>query len=104
MANHLAVRLDRLRVADMSCIAGLGGDVASLLRTAQSGRPIVAIDGCPLGCVARTLARHGLCPHRHYELGAQGVAKRRHKDFPAEQAAEVLRELLDDLRPAPTRS
>jgi uncharacterized metal-binding protein len=37
MANHLAVRLDRKRAADMSCIAGVGGDVASLVRTAKSG-------------------------------------------------------------------
>ena len=38
MANHIAVRLDRLKVAEMSCIAGVGGDVKPLVRIAQSGR------------------------------------------------------------------
>ena len=36
MANHLALRLDRAGVAEMSCIAGVGGGVAGLVRTARS--------------------------------------------------------------------
>ena len=31
MANHLAVKLDRDGAAEMSCIAGVGGDVPSLV-------------------------------------------------------------------------
>ena len=34
----------------MSCIAGVGGNVKKLVKTAQSGRKIIAIDGCPLAC------------------------------------------------------
>ena len=55
MANYIAVRLDRLKAAEMSCIAGVGGEVKPLVRTAKSGRPIIALDGCPLHCVARIL-------------------------------------------------
>jgi len=44
MANHMAVALDRRGVAEMSCIAGVGGDVPSLVRVATdaagSGRPV----------------------------------------------------------------
>ena len=57
LANQVAVRLDRSGVAEMSCIAGVGGDVASLVKTARSGRPIIALDGCPLVCVQSSLAR-----------------------------------------------
>jgi uncharacterized metal-binding protein len=97
MANHLAVRLDRLRVADMSCIAGLGGDVGPLLRTAKSGRPILAIDGCPLRCVLRTLKRHELVADRYYDLADFGVAKRPHEDFSPGKAEAVLEHVLSDL-------
>jgi uncharacterized metal-binding protein len=49
LANHVAVRLDRDGDAEMSCVAGLGGDVPSIMRkatdAAAAGRPIVAIDG-----------------------------------------------------------
>ena len=86
LANHVAVRLDRSGVAEMSCIAGVGGDVPSLLKTARSGRPIVALDGCPLVCVKSSLARHGITPDRHYQLQQYGVRKRQHEDFDPAQA------------------
>lgn len=97
LANHLAVRLDRAGVAEMSCIAGVGGDVKSLVRTARSGRPIVALDGCPLACVQSSLARHGLVATRHYQLQQYGVRKRQHEDFDPEQAQEVLARIQGDL-------
>ena len=83
MANALAIRLDRAGLAEMSCIAGVGGDVPSLVRLAKSGRPILAIDGCKLHCVRNCLARHGLQPEWHETLTDQGVKKRFHQDYDA---------------------
>lgn len=95
MANHIAVRLDRLKLAEMSCITGVGGDVPSLVRTALSGRPIIALDGCPLQCTAKILARHGLKADKHLDLSELGVKKRQHEDFDPQEAARVLQQLLD---------
>lgn len=89
LANHLALRMDRGRRAEMSCIVGLGGDVKPLVRTAKSGRPIVMLDGCPLRCGQHTLARHGVSPVLHWDLSRLGVAKERHVDFRAEDAARL---------------
>ncbi len=95
LANHLAVRLDREGVAEMSCIAGLGGDVKPLLRLAQraaaSGRTVLAIDGCALECVRHSLARHGLAPTLQVRLHELGVRKVQHGEFDPAQAAELLR-------------
>ncbi len=104
LANHVAVRLDRSGVAEMSCIAGVGGDVASLVKTARSGRPIIALDGCPLVCVQSSLARHGIAPTRHYQLQQYGVRKRQHEDFDPAQAREVLDRVVSDLQAAPLAS
>jgi len=107
LANHVAVRLDREGVAEMSCVAGLGGDVPGILRKATdavaAGRPIVAVDGCALACVRRTLGRHGITPTRHLELWRMGVLKRQHEDFAAADAADILarcRELVTRTSPA----
>ncbi len=100
MANHIAVRLDRLKVAEMSCIAGVGGDVKPLVRTAKSGRPIIALDGCPLHCAAHILKRHGLKPDEHYDLSNLNVKKRKHEDFDPEEAARVLEKIRHDLTSA----
>ena len=101
LANHVALRLDRAGVAEMSCIAGVGGDVASLVRTARSGRPIIALDGCPLNCVQGCLTRHGITADRHYQLQQYGVKKRSHEDFDPVQAALVLEQVEADQQAQP---
>lgn len=97
LANHVALQLDRRGVAEMSCIAGVGGDVPQLMKTARSGRPIVVLDGCPLICARSCLARHGIEPTRHYQLQQYGVKRKPHEDFDREQAADVLARVANDL-------
>lgn len=96
MANHLAIRMDRQGDAEMSCIAGVGGDVPSLVRVAKSGRPIVALDGCALHCTLHILKRHGVTPEAHYMLRRFGVKKLLHVDFSPTEAETVLQEILED--------
>lgn len=100
MANHIAVKLDRLKVAEMSCIAGVGGDVKPLVRTAKSGRPIIALDGCPLHCAAHILKRHGITADQHYDLSKMGIKKQYHADFDPQEAAQMLERIRDDIKPA----
>lgn len=89
MANHLALRLDRAGEAQMSCIAGVGGGVAGLVRTARSGRAILALDGCVLHCVSACLANAGVTADRHLVLSDHGVRKRKHADFDEAEADAV---------------
>lgn len=90
MANHVALQLDRRGAAEMSCIAGVGGDVPALLKLAHSGRPIIAIDGCPLACVKHSLGRHEIVADEYVQLAEHGVKKRFHADFDREQAEQVV--------------
>ncbi|KDP88923.1 putative zinc-binding protein [Cupriavidus basilensis] len=78
LANAFAVRLDRGGMAEMSCISGVGGGVAALTRVARSGRPILALDGCPLACVKACLAGAGVEPDQHLVLNRLGATKRQH--------------------------
>ena len=98
LANQVALQLDRLGLAEMSCIAGVGGDVPSLLKVARSGRQIIALDGCRLGCVKSCLSRHGLTANRHYQLNQLGVKKRYHADFDTAEAEAILSQLSTDLQ------
>lgn len=76
LANDLAVVLDREGHAQMSCIAGVGGDVKGLVKLAKSGRPIMAIDGCKIACVKKVLAKHNVTPQWHLELTSFGITKK----------------------------
>ncbi|MDE1999099.1 MAG: putative zinc-binding protein [Burkholderiales bacterium] len=97
LANHLAVRLDREGHAEMSCIAGVGGQVRPLVRKLQEAaerqRPILAIDGCHLSCVASSLALHGVQASSHIQLAAHGVRKVYHSDYCEDQAQALLSDL-----------
>ena len=88
MANHLALKLDREGIAEMSCIAGVGG-VTGLVRTAQSGRRILALDGCVPKCASACLANAGVVADTHLVLSDYGVRKRQHADFNLTEAQQV---------------
>lgn len=97
MANALALRLDRAGHAEMSCIAGVGGDVKPLVRTARAGRRIIALDGCRLHCVQACLARHDVTPTQHVMLAEYGVRKTLRADFDPEEADMVYARLESEL-------
>lgn len=64
LANYIAARLDRLGIAEMSCIVGVGSNVRALVKKATAGRPVLAIDGCPPGCCKEVLAAKGVEPEQ----------------------------------------
>ena len=85
-ANYIALKLDREGDAEMSCIAGVGGNVPHLVNIARSGRPIIAVDGCPLACTLQCLAERGLSADFHLLLHEHGVKKQYHAGFDQEHA------------------
>lgn len=98
MANYVALCLNRDRYAEMSCIAGVGGDVPSLVRVAKSARPVVAIDGCKLHCVRSCLSRHDVEPTLHLTLTEIGILKRFHAEFSEDEATGVFHQVIAALR------
>jgi len=93
MTNYIAVQLDRRGMAEMSCIAGVGGNVKKLVRTALSGRKIITIDGCPLACSRACLGNHSINSDGHFELTALGVKKKDHEDFDLAEANKLLKSI-----------
>ena len=97
LANDLALALDREQLAEMSCIAGVGGDVPALVKTAKSGRAIVAIDGCSRVCAKRSLERHGVTPAQHVVLSQWGAKKTLHRHYQADELLIAKARLHDCL-------
>lgn len=94
LANSLAVRLDRELLAEMSCIAGVGGDLRPLLKTAKAGRKILVMDGCPLNCAKKCLERHGVSPTTHIDLSKAGVSKNYHEDATPEEYNKAWNDVI----------
>lgn len=97
-ANQVAIKMDREKIAEMSCIAGVGGDVKPLVRTAKSGRDIIAIDGCPLACCKSCLARHDVQPKHHFDLSKFDVPKRLGEDPDPQLVQNAYNQILEDIK------
>lgn len=86
LANSLAIRLDREQLAEMPCIAGVGGGEPSLVKKAQSGRKVIVMDGCSPHCAKPCLDRYGVSINVHIDLSKAGEKKRFHQAAtPAEE-------------------
>ncbi len=100
VTNAVALALDREGEAEMSCIAGVGGNVPGLVRLAVSGRAIIALDGCPMACVKSCLAQRELEPDHYFRFDEMGLKKRNGVDFDPEDQAQALNWVLSKLKPA----
>jgi uncharacterized metal-binding protein len=98
MANWMALAMDREGIAEMSCVAGIGGDVEPLVAKALSASTIIGLDGCALGCVRACLGRHGLSSDFYFDLSKYGVIKKFHLDFDKKEAAKVYAQIREDLK------
>ncbi len=97
LANQIAIELDRDRIAEMSCIAGVGGGVKSLVKIAKSGREIISFDGCPLHCVKSCLSKHDIESTYHYTLTEYGIKKEYHMSFSPSDVREIKGRVIDDI-------
>lgn len=75
IADRVARQLTRDGAARMSCLAGIGGRVKSLVSTAEKAERILVVDGCPLNCAAHTLKLAGFNQFDHLELHKIGIRK-----------------------------
>lgn len=94
MANALALRLDREGLAEMSCVAGIGGGVQALLRRARQPRVRVTLDGCALACARACLVRENIDVSLSIDFASHGVKKRPGGTFDDSDAEKLWREVL----------
>ena len=97
LANQIAIELDRDHIAEMSCIAGVGGGVKSLVKKAKSGRKIISFDGCHLHCVKSCLSKHDIESTYHYTLTDYGIKKKYHMDFSPTDVRDIKGRVIDDI-------
>jgi len=105
LANSVAIKLDHAGIAEMSCIAGIGGNVPGITRKALSGRPIIAIDGCQMHCAAHCLKQIDVEPNEHIKLYEQGFTKTRGRSYDDAVVDGVVSNLIpvvDALTSAPS--
>jgi uncharacterized metal-binding protein len=103
MANHIAIKLDRHKTAEVFCAAGVGGEVRPLRHTAESWRPVIALKSWPLQCATPILKCHRLQVNQHYDLGKMAVEQEQHEDFAPQETTQSHRQIRDHMALLPQR-
>ncbi|MCF8242097.1 MAG: putative zinc-binding protein [Melioribacteraceae bacterium] len=97
IANEIAAKINEEEVAEMSCIAGVGGKVKPLVKTALSGRPIIVIDDCPLKCAKACLNNIGVEPDKHITLTDYNLKKQLNTKINLEDEYEVYEKMVEEI-------
>ena len=75
ISDRAARKLNKEGSGKMFCTAGLGGRVEPILKTAGSASKILALDGCGLDCVKRSLGEVGFTEFTHLRVTDLGMEK-----------------------------
>jgi uncharacterized metal-binding protein len=97
MAHHISLNLDGDGMAEMSCVSGVVGKVAPILAVAKSGRPVIAIDGCDLGCTKSCLEASDVKIEHYFKISDLGFEKRDKWDDSLTENTIAMKSIYDDL-------
>ena len=97
MAHNISLNLDGDGMAEMSCVSGVVGKVIPILALAQSGRPIIAIDGCDLGCTKSCLDASGVTTDHYFKISDLGFEKRDKWDDSLTENTIAMKSIYDEL-------
>lgn len=98
LANDIAVKINEEEIAEMSCIAGVGGKVKPLVKKAKSGRPIIVIDGCPLNCAKACLNNVDVEPDKHIVLTDYNLKKKFNSKLRLEDEEELYNNIVEETK------
>jgi uncharacterized metal-binding protein len=96
LSDRAARKLDRDGMAQMSCLAGIGGGVQGILEKTRTADLRLALDGCPTRCASKTLEQGHVGPFRHVCVTDLGFEKGA-ADATAKAIARVTRAVAREL-------
>ena len=98
----LAVRdLHKAKDARMFCLAGIAGDVETIVVNTQAANRMLVVDGCDSDCAMKTMQKNGFSDFVHFRVTDLGWEKGK-TPVTAERVAEAatrLRALLQEESP-----
>jgi len=95
LSDRAARKLTRDGAGTMFCLAGIGGRVPGILDKTRAAARILAIDGCSLDCVRKSLEQAGFAEFQHIRVTDLGMEK---GQTPAtDQNVEIVAGSIDPL-------
>lgn len=90
LTNAAAVRLTQQGKGRIGCLAGIGSQQKGFITAARAADEVVAIDGCEVACVKKTLEAAGIVPDKHILVTDLGIAKSGDLNLREEEIEQVV--------------
>lgn len=90
LANAAAVRLTQQHRGRIGCLAGIGSQQKGFIAAARAADEVVAIDGCEVACVKKTLELAGITPDKHIVVTDLGIPKSGDLNLREEEIGQVV--------------
>ena len=91
VTHDIALSMHAAGSAEMSSISGIGGNVEAIIEKANTGRDIIAIDGCHHQCAKECLLQHGLKETHHFILKDMRLKKTDDEPISLRESAKLLK-------------
>lgn len=75
IADRAARKLERLGLARMLCLAGVGGHADAIEEETRNASIVIVLDGCAQSCGAKMLKENGVTTYLHVDLSEFGIEK-----------------------------
>ena len=75
IANQAAIDLAKEKVGGFFCLAGVGAHIKGMVKSGKEADLVIAIDGCPVQCAAKTLQHAEIEPAVQIIVTELGIEK-----------------------------
>lgn len=97
IANQAAIELAKEKVAGFFCLAGVGGHIKGMVKSAKEASLMIAIDGCPVQCAAKTLQHADIEPAIQVIVTELGIEKSPDLDPDEKACTRVVEKVKEEL-------
>jgi uncharacterized metal-binding protein len=96
IANNVMIELDRKKIGNAGCLAGIGAALSGFVESAKVAKTIV-VDGCAVSCGKKTAEKYGIQLVQHFVVTELGITKTHNFATIAAETREALGKILSNL-------
>lgn len=97
IANQAALDLAKEKVAGFFCLAGVGGHIKAMVKSGKEADLMVALDGCPVQCAAKTLQHADIEPAIQIIITDLGIEKSHDIAIDEKACSKVVEKVKEEL-------
>ncbi len=97
IANQAAIELSNEKVGGFFCLAGIGAHIKGMVKAGKEADLVVAIDGCPVQCAAKTLQHAEIEPAIQVIVTELGIEKSHEIALDEKVCSRVVEKVKEEL-------